>query len=173
MRQDERQMRELRMAAGYTGQSKPIARAKADAEAEALAETRRRWKLSEQAILAENPLQPFLSVADRAALLEEAKLLGKLAASRLKALYPLVECDREIDGGPIPQSFRHLPQATQQELHRSGVVTKGNDGCHNPSLDQECKLGVSGVGHIHGDSLQVAVDFDATPAASSCEGAQG
>lgn len=38
-------------------------------------------------------------VAEKAALLEGAKPLGELAASRLKALYPLAECD--CDGGAV------------------------------------------------------------------------
>lgn len=54
IRSDEHQMQELRKAAGYIGQSKPIAWANADAEASAFRQARQSWLLAEKAILAEH-----------------------------------------------------------------------------------------------------------------------
>lgn len=78
--------------------------------------------------------------------MKASKRLGDVAAARIKALYPRIEGDGEIHGRTVPKAVSHLPQAAEQEVHRGSVVAQGNDGCHNPRLDQEGKFCVGRVG---------------------------
>jgi hypothetical protein len=75
-----------------------------------------------------------------------AQRLGKLAADRLKAMYPAQERVGQVNPVASVEVFGHRPQASDQKVGVGGVVSAGHGSVDQPDLDQKLEAGGNSVG---------------------------